>query len=91
MDSTPKTLKAVLEAIRDMAANALNQIRLPQAEHSMRWKCKDCQYVKRFTRPVVLETAGRCPRCKIRSLDRFCEISSLFASHRRAGFFKMTP
>ena len=64
MDSTPKTLKAVLEAIRDMAANALNQIGPSQEEHSMRWKCKDCQDIKRFTRPVVLETAGRCPRCK---------------------------
>jgi predicted Zn-ribbon and HTH transcriptional regulator len=64
MDSTPKTLKAVLEAIRDMAANALNQTGPTQEEHSMRWKCKDCQYIKRFTRPVVLETAGRCPRCK---------------------------
>jgi len=27
MDSTPKTLIAAREAIRDMAANALNQIR----------------------------------------------------------------
>ena len=68
MDSTPKTVIAVLEAIRDMAANALNQIRPSQEEHSMRWKCKDCQYIKRFTRPVVLETAGRCPRCKSTAL-----------------------
>jgi hypothetical protein len=64
MDSTSRTLIAALEAIRDMAANALNQIGPSQEEHSMRWKCKDCQYIKRFTRPVVLETAGRCPRCK---------------------------
>ena len=64
MDSPPKTLIAALEAIRDVAANALNRIGPPQDEHSMRWKCKDCQYIKRFTRPVVLETAGRCPRCK---------------------------
>ena len=33
MDPTPKTVIAVLEAIRDMAANALNQIRPSQEEH----------------------------------------------------------
>jgi predicted Zn-ribbon and HTH transcriptional regulator len=64
MDSTPKTLIAALEAIRDMAANALNQIMRPQEEHSMRWKCKGCHYIKNFTKPVPLESAGRCPRCK---------------------------
>jgi predicted Zn-ribbon and HTH transcriptional regulator len=64
MDSTPKRLIAALEAIRDMAANALNQIRRSQEEHSMRWKCKGCRYIKHFTRPVALEAAGRCPRCK---------------------------
>ena len=30
MDSTPKTLKAALEAIRDTAVNALNQIERTQ-------------------------------------------------------------
>jgi predicted Zn-ribbon and HTH transcriptional regulator len=64
MDSTSKTLKAVLEAIRDMAANALNQIGSSQEQHSMRWKCKGCHYVKHFTKPVPVESAGRCPRCK---------------------------
>jgi len=64
MDSTLKTLKASLEAIRDMAANALNQIGQLQQEYSMRWKCKGCQYVKHFPKPVALESAGRCPRCK---------------------------
>jgi hypothetical protein len=52
MDPTPKTLKAALEAIRDMAANALNQIGPLQEQHSMRWKCKQCRYIKHFTKPV---------------------------------------
>src|SRR5215813_5156671 len=64
MESPPKTLKASLEAIREIARNALNQMGESQHEHSMRWKCKNCQYIKYFTRPVSLETAGRCPRCK---------------------------
>jgi len=64
MDSTAKTLKAALEAIRDLAMNALNQAAEPREEHSMRWRCKSGGYVKHFTRPVTLEAAGRCPRCK---------------------------
>jgi predicted Zn-ribbon and HTH transcriptional regulator len=64
MDSTPKAVIAALEAIRDMAANALKQLGPSQEEHSMRWKCKGCQYIKNFTKPVPLESAGRCPRCK---------------------------
>ena len=64
MDSTLKPLKAALEAIRDMALNALTQIDQSQEKRSMRWACKECRYVKHFTKPVSLETAGRCPRCK---------------------------
>jgi rubrerythrin len=64
MDSTLKPLKATLEAIRDMASNALEQIEQSHETRSMRWICKECRYVKHFTKPVLLETAGRCPRCK---------------------------
>jgi rubrerythrin len=64
MDSALKTLKAALEAIRGMATSALGQIEQSQEERSMRWTCKACQYTKHFTKPVPLETTGRCPRCK---------------------------
>ena len=64
MDQANQTLKAALEAIRDVAVNALDQAGQSQEEYSMRWKCKSCQYVKHFTRPVSLEGAGKCPRCK---------------------------
>jgi predicted Zn-ribbon and HTH transcriptional regulator len=64
MDSAIKTLKAALEAVRDTAMDALRQIERPQEQHSMRWECKACRYIKHFTRPVTLEAAGRCPRCK---------------------------
>jgi rubredoxin len=64
MDSAVKTLKAALEAIRNTALNALNEIEQSQEEHSMRWKCKACQYVKHFTKAVPLEAAGRCPQRK---------------------------
>jgi hypothetical protein len=64
MDSTLTALKASLEAIRATALRALNQMEQPQEDYSMRWKCKACQYIKHFTKPVRLERAGKCPRCK---------------------------
>jgi hypothetical protein len=56
MESPPKPLNAMLEAIRDLATNALTQIAKSQEEYSMRWKCKDCQYTKHFTRPVTMQS-----------------------------------
>jgi hypothetical protein len=64
MDSAHQALKTALEAIRDTASKALDQIGPSPEERSMRWRCKACQYVKHFTRAVPLESAGRCPRCK---------------------------
>jgi len=64
MDTAHEALKAALEAIRDMASSALDEIPSSQEERSMRWRCKACQYVKHFTKAVPLEVAGRCPRCK---------------------------
>ena len=43
MDSAHQRMKAALEAIRDMALNALNQIRASHEERSMGWKCKACK------------------------------------------------
>ena len=64
-----KALKAILETIRERADCALKQLQDAEEERSMRWKCKDCEYMKRFTRPVMLEAAGRCPRCKSTSFE----------------------
>jgi hypothetical protein len=64
MDPALKLLKAALEATRDMALNALGQIEQSQETRSMRWVCKECRYVKHFTKPVLLEAAGKFPLCK---------------------------
>jgi len=64
MDSAHQAMMAALRSIRDHAESVLKQIERPQETHSMRWVCKECRYVKHFTKPVLLETAGRCPRCK---------------------------
>jgi lipopolysaccharide biosynthesis regulator YciM len=46
MDPTLQPLKAAFEAIRDTAMNALSQIEQSREERSMRWKCKECEYIK---------------------------------------------
>jgi predicted Zn-ribbon and HTH transcriptional regulator len=71
MDEFPslKPFKAAFEAIRDKAIEALHQIDELEEERSMRWRCKDCGWMKHFTRPVPFEAAGRCPRCKSTSFE----------------------
>jgi predicted Zn-ribbon and HTH transcriptional regulator len=70
MAETPlRPLKEILETIREQADFALKQLQKPKEEYSMRWKCKDCNYIKHFTRPVPLEAAGQCPRCKSISFE----------------------
>jgi len=59
-----KPLRTILETIRQQADYALKQLEDAEEQRSMRWKCKDCRYMKYFTRPVPLESAGKCPRCK---------------------------
>jgi len=63
-ETSLKPLKAILETIREQVDFALKQLQQSEEERSMRWRCKDCKYIKHFTRPVSLESAGRCPRCK---------------------------
>lgn len=74
MDTAVKRLKAALEAIRDIAANAL-KVGQSQGERSLRWKCKACQYVKHFTKPIPFEAAADTPDARARSSDLFCVTS----------------
>jgi hypothetical protein len=64
MDPAHQAMMAALRSIRDQADSVLRNIEEPHEQRSMRWKCKECRYTKHFTRPVPLEAAGRCPRCK---------------------------
>jgi predicted nucleic-acid-binding Zn-ribbon protein len=68
-ETSLKALKAILETIRERADYALKQLEDAEHERSMRWKCKECQYTKHFTRPAPLESTGRCPRCKSTSFE----------------------
>ena len=73
MDTTLKTLKASLEAIRDMVMNALNQIEQAQEKRLMAWKCKECQYIKHLRRLFHWKLLADVPDVKVRSLDLFYE------------------
>jgi hypothetical protein len=48
-ETSLKPLKAILETIREQADFALKQLQESEEERSMRWKCKDCRYIKHFT------------------------------------------
>jgi predicted Zn-ribbon and HTH transcriptional regulator len=71
MAETPlkQPLKAILETIRERADYALKQLQDADEQRSMHWRCKECGYMKHFTRPMPLESAGRCPRCKSSSFE----------------------
>ena len=56
-EASAKAIKAALEAIRERAESALKQIQESEEKRSMRWNCKDCRYLKHFTKPVPLEAA----------------------------------
>ena len=68
-ETSPKTLKAILETIWERADYALKQLQDSEDDRAFRWKCKKCGYIKRFTRPASFETTGRCPRCKSTSFE----------------------
>ena len=68
-ETSLKPLKAILETIRDQADYALKQLQDAEEQRSMRWRCKNCGYIKRFTRPVPQETAEDCPKCEGRLFE----------------------
>ena len=59
-----KSIRDVLLKIRNAADAALKRIDQPVAGSSIRWICTGCQYVKKFVRPVELDSVGKCPRCR---------------------------
>jgi len=58
-----KTLRRILERIRDDAQQALSVLGEPEEPRSLAWKCKGCGHVKHFTRPVSAEVTPPCPKC----------------------------
>jgi hypothetical protein len=85
MDPTLRPLKAAFEAIRDTAMTALSQIEQSQEERSMQWKCKECEYIKHFTKSCSFGSHCQMPPdAKAPSLDLFSEVSSAKRASRTA-------
>jgi hypothetical protein len=78
MDSATKTLQAALEAIQDMATNALSQIRRSQEQHSMRWKCKTCQYIKHLRSLSPWKAQADARDAGAQSSNLFCDVGYAF-------------
>jgi hypothetical protein len=76
MDSALKPLKAALEAIRDIALNALTQIDQSQEKRSMRWACKECRYVSTLRSPFHWKPPADAPDAKVRRLILFHEVAA---------------
>jgi hypothetical protein len=64
MAETADDLRNLLEKIRDDAQRALALIPKGTESRSLSWKCIGCGHVKHFTRPVPIEVAAPCPKCK---------------------------
>jgi rubrerythrin len=62
--------KAALTVLRQSLENARQQLdyvigRLKGAEEPrhLRWRCRRCEYIKHFTRPMPESAAPPCPKC----------------------------
>jgi predicted Zn-ribbon and HTH transcriptional regulator len=65
VDSKIETLTAALRKIRDHADAALKDVEPAGKERkALGWKCADCGHIKHFTRPVPVEVAVPCPKCR---------------------------
>jgi predicted nucleic-acid-binding Zn-ribbon protein len=64
-----RPIRAILETIRERADYALKQLEGAEEKRSLRWACKNCRYIKYFTKPVPLEVVEKCPRCKCTSFE----------------------
>ena len=64
MAETADQIRNVLERIRDDAQEALKLLGNSVDQRSLAWKCAKCGNIKHFTRPVLVEVAAPCPKCR---------------------------
>ena len=60
-------IRSVLEKIRDDAQQALSLLTTWPHQRALSWECAGCGHVKHFTRPVPVEVASPCPKCRSES------------------------
>ena len=58
-------LRSVFQLIRERADYALSLLTKHSDDiRALSWRCLVCGHAKKFTRPVPLEVAIPCPKCK---------------------------
>ena len=58
-----KSIKQILEHIRERADYALARLQSFEEPKSRGWRCTTCGHTKKFTREVLAQTAPPCPKC----------------------------
>jgi rubrerythrin len=64
METPLDTLATALRRIRDHADAVLKKIESPAERRSLAWKCRNCGYIKHFSKPAIAEVSAPCPRCR---------------------------
>ena len=57
------TLRESLEHARQMLDYVIGRLKSAEQPRHLRWRCRRCEYIKHFTRPMPHDVASPCPRC----------------------------
>ncbi len=64
MDKTAlTTLREALEHARQQLDYVIGRLKAGEEPRCLRWRCRRCEYVKGFTRPMPEHVAPPCPKC----------------------------
>lgn len=64
-----KTLRGILEQTRQYLDYAIFQLKSNEEERHLLWRCRRCEQIKCFTRPMPAHAAAPCPKCRGDSLE----------------------
>ncbi len=57
------TLRRSLENARQQLDYVIGRLKADEEPRHLRWRCRRCETVKRFTRPMPESVAPPCPKC----------------------------
>ena len=70
MDKTAlTTLRDSLEHARQLLDYCIGRLREAEAPRAQRWRCRRCEHVQHFPRPVPASTIALCPECESDSFE----------------------
>jgi rubrerythrin len=59
-----RPIRELLEKVRERVDYAIARLKSFEEVRCLRWRCVQCGYIKRFTRPMPAEVAPPCPKCR---------------------------